>query len=220
MQQARKFVLFAAMAAALSLSACDVSTPSNISLSPIRLKDQDATVALDAAHVDADRVTALADDYMEKGRGPMSLVASYPANAGADAVSTARAQGAAWQKAFEKRGIDNVGLTLVPLAPGEPGAGTVVMHYRTLAALPPKNCTRLPGHNGADTMGVVYDYNFGCETQTAVSKMLVDPSDLDGKAGAQESEASRAAKVVEKHKAGTPNEQLKGFSASTVGQAQ
>lgn len=220
-QQARKFALLAAVAMMMPLSACDVSTPSKVSVSPIRLKEQDAVFTLDAAHMDAGRIAKLSDDYHQKGRGPMNLVMPYPEGASPDQISAARARGEAWQKAFARQGIADVGLTLVPLASGEAGAGSLIMRYKSLAALPPKNCERLPGHQGAEDLNGSDTYSFGCETNTAISKMIADPSDLDGKESAsQDGESRRAGTVVEKYKAGTPNEPLKGFTASTVGQSQ
>jgi hypothetical protein len=53
--------------------------------------------------------------------------------------------------------------------------------------------------------------------KTAMSRMIVDPSDMKGRAGTQNNDSRRLGATVETYKSGKPNEPMKGFQASKVG---
>src|SRR3990172_2901692 len=212
MQVYRLISLSGILAVALFLSACDVSTPSRFTTGKIRVKEQMVTEVLDAGRIDPARVNVIADGFVRNARGGMTLAVSYPSGDSARKDS-ARKQGDAYKKSFEQRGASNISVVTVPVA-HQQYTGRVLVTYKALAAVAAKDCNPLPGHKGADNMEAVDQYKFGCETQTAMGRMVADPSDLLGKAGTQKNDSRRSGATVESYKAGTPNQSMQGLQAS------
>jgi type IV pilus biogenesis protein CpaD/CtpE len=93
-----------------------------------------------------------------------------------------------------------------------------VLTYMAETAVPPRDCAPMLGYNGTDNRAALEDYKFGCESKTALSRMVVQPSDLMGHAGTAQNESRREGAVTENYKSGKPNEPLKNaYTASTVG---
>ncbi|MFH1158896.1 MAG: CpaD family pilus assembly lipoprotein [Pseudomonadota bacterium] len=203
------------LGAALVLSACDASLPSQVQTGKVRLREQIVTEVLDSSRVDPARVNVLADHVKRNGRGAVTLTVSW-LSGDARRAHVAERQGDAYKKAFEKRGVSGVHVATVPVA-DERYVNKVVVAYQALVALPSGDCGRITGYQGADNLEAIDQYKFGCETQMAVSRMIVDPSDLMGKAGAQDNDSRRAGASVEAYKAGTPNTPMQGFQASSIG---
>jgi type IV pilus biogenesis protein CpaD/CtpE len=216
MRAYRLVSLAVALAGVLALSACDVSTPSQLTTNKIRLKEQQVTESLDAAQVDPGRVNVIADSFINRAKGDMTLTVPY-LSGDAAGNTAAKKQGAAYKKAFEQRGVPHVAVVTVPV-PDRQYTGKLLVTYKALSALPPKDCKRLPGYQGTDTTDAIDQYQFGCEMNMAMSRMIVDPSDLQGKAGAQDNDSRRAGATVETYKSGKPNPKMQGYSASQVGQ--
>jgi type IV pilus biogenesis protein CpaD/CtpE len=201
--------------AVLALSACDVSTPSQMTTGKIRLKEQMATELLDARAIDPARVEVIADNFMSQARGGMTLTVPYLSNDPAgDAV--AKKQGAVYKAAFEQRGVPQVSVVTVAIA-DKRYMDKVLVTFKELSALPPKDCTRIPGYQGSDTMENADQYKMGCEMKTVMSRMIADPSDLQGKAGAQDGDSRRMGATVEGYSSGKPNTMSESFQASKVG---
>jgi pilus biogenesis lipoprotein CpaD len=204
-----------AMLCSAFLMGCDVSTPSQLNVRHIQLREAVKTETLDALHLDTSRVNIIADAYVRNGRGPLSLTLSSLAGS-AQQASDARKQGARYKEAFASYGVPDLKISYVTIE--DPAyAGLAVVAYKSLVASPPKECGRIPGYQGSDTLQNMDQYDIGCETQSVMSRMIADPSDLMGKAGTPNEDSRRQGAAVEKYKSGKPNDKLNGLSASTIG---
>jgi type IV pilus biogenesis protein CpaD/CtpE len=129
---------------------------------------------------------------------------------------SARRQAEAYQKAFLSEGVKDVKADLVPVATAEQ-TKVAVVSYGALAALPPEDCRRMIGYNGADTRTSMNRYAMGCEMKTTMSKMIAQPGDLLGRGGIAPDDSSRQGVIVQDYKDGVQNEKLDGAQASQVG---
>ena len=215
MQAYRLFSLAGILSAALVLSACDASVPSQVQTGKIELKEQIVTEMLDSTHIDPARVDVLANHIKRNGKGSITMTVSW-LSGDVSRASTAERQGKAYKKALEKRGVSGIHVVTVPVM-DERYVNKIIVVYQSLVALSSDGCLRLTGYQGAENLEALEKYQFGCETQMAISRMIVEPSDLMGKDGAQDSGSRRASASVENYKAGTPNKPMQGFQASSIG---
>lgn len=214
----RRVNISACLAIVLLLSACSMATPSQVQTGAMRVEDRMKTVNIDPATLTAEDADRIADDYNRNGKGRMAVVISY-IRANPAARMKAEQQGAKIAQAFSAKGVRNLKVNMVAVNTSN-HAGQAVVSYMAVTALPAKNCTRMPGYQGSDTLDNGADYGFGCETQMAVSKMIVDPEDLMGRDGTPDDESRRHGQVVEKYKSGTQNGPLQGqINASDVSTA-
>jgi type IV pilus biogenesis protein CpaD/CtpE len=197
------------------LAACDVTAPSQVTTGKIRLSTQTKTIVLPAQTVDKEQVETITADYARTGKGKISVLVSYLDGNPVNEIK-ARQRGNAYKSAFQRRGIPKVEVNTVSVATPT-DANQAIISYHALTASAPKNCDRLTGYQGGDTLDNMRTYPIGCETKSILSQMIADPSDLMGKAGTAKDDARRAGAVVEPYKAGTPNQPLKGMQASTIG---
>ncbi|MBI1216356.1 MAG: hypothetical protein GC185_11150 [Alphaproteobacteria bacterium] len=199
-----------------TLSACDMTTPSQVKTGEIRVMDSMKTVRVDAQAVDEQQVAVIADDYRATGKSRVMLLLPYLEGNPVNRVA-ARHRGEMYKKALMKRGVGEVEVSYLAVKDPQK-AQTGVLSYMAETAEGPKDCTPLVGYNGGDTRTAMEKYGIGCEMKTAISRMVVQPSDLMGKGGTPQDESRREGAVVEKYKAGTQNTPLQGtLSASTVG---
>lgn len=210
MQLHRLFFLAGALGAVLALSACEASVPSRVQAGKMRVKEQIVTETLDMAHPDAERLDTIAKNILNNGRGEVSLTIPYLKGD----IPAAGRKGAMYIEEFGKRGVKiwggSISLTLVP---DKKYANKAVLVYPAMVALPAKGCKRIPGYQGADTLDTAQAYDFGCEHQAVLSKMIADPSDLLGRDDAgQDGDSARNAVVIEAHKTGKPNGPMGGYS--------
>jgi type IV pilus biogenesis protein CpaD/CtpE len=196
---------------ALLLSACDVTTPSQVHTGEIQVKDVMKTATVDPAHVSSESVEIISKDYAMNGTGPMRLVVPYQPRSPLEKIA-AEAEGARYQKAFAAKGVKDFRVSYT--ATVEPKAMAVIS-YMALAAEPPRNCHHISAYYGAaamkDTEG---GQDIGCEIKSAQAQMIARPADLLGTAGVPQDDSRRQGTVVERYKAGTPNPALTGLSAS------
>jgi pilus biogenesis lipoprotein CpaD len=211
--KAYKLILFAGtLSAALMVSACDPTTPSQVNLSKLKVKDQTVTETYSADHVDIAHVKATAHNVLLNGNKDVALTVPYlPGNSAA-----AARLGAAYQKAFAAQGVTHISVALVVMKDSQ-DVDKAVVSYKALAAVQPNDCGRIPGYQGTDTLDAVDQYQFGCETQASLGKMVEDPSDLLGKASRQDADSRRNGAIIDPYAVGTPNQPMKGFSASDIG---
>lgn len=214
---ARMLRLSCALVLTLGLSACDVSVPSQLETGHLRLAEDTRSVSLKADKPDAEAVRRIAADIRDNGRGDVRLVMPY--HSGDPLHETqARRLGKEWQAAFSKGGVsavkvDYVGVTDAALLE------RAVVSYSVLAALPPAGCERrLTGYQGADTLEDLHAYRMGCETRTALSKMIVNPEDLAGRSGSEQGDSRRQGTVAERYMSGEQMEPLQTTNASSIGQ--
>ena len=215
MRQSGTFSLVGLFSAVLLLSACDMTTPSQVETGHIRLQENMKTVTVHPAAPDAAAVSKIAEDYKRNARGKMAMIIPYKAGQPAEELQAKR-YGSQWQQTMAKAGVKEMDVNYVGVEDPQ-FLSRAVISYPSLQAMPPEGCRRLTGYQGADSIEDVYDYRMGCETKTAISKMIVDPEDLLGRDSNANSEARRQGAVVENYMSGTPNEPLEGGRASDVG---
>lgn len=201
--------------ASVLLAGCDVTMPSQVRTTDLRLTEEVKTQTMSAAHVDRERVDMIADDYAHTGRSDMAIVVSYLKGHPRNEVE-AEARGRALQKAFTDAGVKRLRVDYAPVT-DDAYAGQALVTYTAVAARPPEDCTSITGHNGADTLERMHKYQIGCANKEYLSKMIVNPEDLLGRSGVPDGDSRRQGTIVEKYKSGTPNEKLEGMNASTVG---
>lgn len=215
----RRLNISACLAIALLLSACSMATPSQVKTGAIQIEDRMKTVNIDPVSLTPDQAGVIADDYHRNGRGKMAVVVSY-VRANPAARIKAEQQGVKIAKAFADKGVRNLKVNMVAVNTAN-HAEQAVVSYMAVTAMAPKNCTRMPGYNGSDTLDSSLEYGYGCETQMAISKMIVNPEDLLGRDGTPDGESRRHGTVVEKYKSGTQNGPLAGqINASDVSTAE
>lgn len=199
----------------LGLAACDVTMPSQVETSHMRLSEETRSIALDAAKPSDDTARRVAKDFRENGRGEQRLVVPYK---GGDPLqeTQARRHGKEWQAALARSGMPDVDAEYVAVS-DTTLLGRAVLSYNVLTALPPEPCgQRLSGYKGGDTLEDMHTYRIGCETKTALSKMIVNPEDLKGRDGTEPGDSRRQGTVVERYMGGEGMEPLDGQTASNI----
>ena len=192
-----------------------MTTPSLVSVSDIRINETMATATLDAEQVDTTQVNIVADSYLRRGRGQLTMTMPYVAgNRQKEADRKKRA--GQFAEAFRQYGVTGLTVDYVEVDTPEQ-ARYAVISYPALEALPPEGCGRLPGYQGAETLKDIDNYRIGCEMKAAMSAQISNPSDLMGTAGTPNGYSSREGVVVNGYMTGTPNEPIEGYSASAVG---
>lgn len=199
----------------VSLAACDMTVPSQLETGQIRLDEQVKTVQLDAARVDTKAVRAVMADFRQNGRGQMAVVMAYQSGNPLHETEVRR-NGAAWQRALTQQSGKPVQVNYVAV---EDKALTekAVLSYAALTALPPEGCRPLTGYRGGDSLEGMQNYRFGCETRTAISRMIVNPDDLKGREGLPSDDARRQGNVAERYMSGEPLPPLETTTASSIG---
>ena len=213
MQAYRLVSLAGILGVSLLLSACNPTTPSQISTGKMRVREQMVTETLDVRHTETGRVNVIAQNILRNGKGAVTLTVPYTPGGEGDA----RQKAEAYTSAFAKDGVTNISIALVPVTDPH-NADKAVIAYQAMVALPAAGCTRIPGYEGTGSLEDVDHYQFGCESQAMMSKMVVDPTDMLGKAGSQDNDSRRSGSIIDPYKAGTPNQPLKGMQASKIGE--
>lgn len=197
--------------AMIMLAGCDITMPSQVETGQIRVTEQQTTEALPAAYVDTGAVTRIANDYKRNGQGPISVLVSYVDDTPA---GQAHHQAGQYKRAFAAQGVTvRTDIAAVP----KTTPLRAIVSYQAMAALPPEGCNRMAGYQGAEGLYEMKDYGIGCETKTAISRMIATPDDLLGKESGAGTESRRAGNTTEKYKNGTPNTKIEGIRSSDVG---
>lgn len=209
----KKLAMVSLLSVGLLLGGCDMSTPTKVRTSKIQVSEQMKTETLNANALDEARVAVIAKDYLRNGRSKsLGLMLTYDVSSEA-AFMRAQHQRSLFMRAFERNGVHNLDVDLLPV--NDPAkAGRAIASYRAMSAAPPDGCTRMPGWDGVGHRDTLEDYEFGCEVDSVISKMVSDPEDMLGKAGTQDGDARRQGGVVERYRSGEPNESLEGLSSS------
>lgn len=206
--------LCCAALAAVSLTACDVTTPSHLETSQIRVQDVTKTALLPAGGVDSAMVSIAANDYARNGRGKVRLVVPYLKGTPLNRMAAQRA-GEGYRRAFREHGID-VAVNYAETVKKD-DARNAVLSYTGTVALPPRSCMRMTGSDGAETMVAGEKYSVGCSMKTAMSQMIANPDDLMGVAGTPDEVARRQGPMMENYMSGKTNAPLNGLNASATG---
>ena len=212
MQAYKLILLLGTLGFALTLSACDVTTPSDINTSKLKIKDQIVAETLSASQVDLKSVAAIAPKVLRNGNRELTLTVPYLPGGEA----WARDLGEAYGNAFVKQGVRHVSVALLAMTDPQ-DTKKIVATYQALVAKQAEDCSRIPGYQGPVGMDNYNGYQYGCETQGQLARMIADPTDLLGKKAPSEADSRRNGAIIEPYMAGTPNQPLQGMSASSIG---
>ena len=168
MRKSRLSIFGVALSAVLLLSACDMTTPSQVETGHIRLQENVKSVTVNPAKTDARQVAYIADDYKRLSRGKMTMVIPYKKGSPAEEVKAHR-QGRDWQQNFAKAGVQGMDVNYVGVEDPQ-FLSRAVISYPALQALAPEGCRRLTGVHGADSLEDVHEYRMGCETKSSTPK--------------------------------------------------
>jgi len=213
---ARLAKMLCAALLSLSLSACDVSVPSQLETGQMRLSEETRALAVSAQSPDKALAKRIAADFRDNGRGDIHILMPYKSG---DPLheTQARRVGKEWQSAFAKNGAAGAKVEYVAMTDAA-ALERAVISYNVLAALPPVACgQRLTGYQGGDTLEDLQKYRIGCETRTAMSKMIVNPEDLQGRDGSEPGDSRRQGAVAERYMSGEKMPPLETTSASGLG---
>ncbi len=208
--------LSALLLAMMPVAGCSMYTPSQVKTGEIVVADVMKTSTLSAEKFDATDVNIAANDYMQNGRSGARLVVPYLRKHGNANRAAAMQLGQQYKNAFAKYGMDDVKVDYTETADRE-GARHAVLAYTAVVAQAPRDCTRLPGAQGTASLPQIEDYKIGCETRTMLSKMIANPEDLMGNAGAPDGVSRRNGPMTEGYMSGRSNPPLTGLNASTTG---
>jgi len=207
--------LASAVALSLSVTACDLSTPSRLNIGKITVSNKIVSKSFDLSKIDEPMIREMVDDIKTAGEDSATINISY--FKGDDSNMQLMMQEAKVVKEkFISFGVHNVSVVSIPVDE-QRNIGKLVIYYKTKVAEAPDECTEMVGIKGAGDNTEMEDYSVGCSYKTAVSKMIADPDDLLGYEKASDIESRRVGATVEKYKAGVPNEKINGYSASDYG---
>ncbi len=209
MQMNRLILLAGTLGIALMASACNPVTPSRVTTSQIRVRKQMITKTIDADRVDNNSVGVLSEDILQNGNTDVSLTIPYMRGHYAAAVRL----GKAYKRAFAAAGVTH--FSVAPVVVGDlQDTRHAVLSYQGLVALPPASCTSLPGQNGGVSLPDSESYRYDCMTQTELSKMIADPSDLLGRQPRTQFDSRRNGQMIDPYMKGTQNKPIQGYNAS------
>ena len=212
MQAYKLILLVGTLGISLMVSACDLTTPSEVNTTKLKVQDKMVTEMLSADHVDMAHVSSTARNVIRSGNGDVTMTIPYLPGG----VVKAGDLGTAYKSAFAAQGVTHFSIALVAMKDGQ-DTNNAVVSYQSSVAAQADNCGRIPGYQGTETMDNFDDYKYGCETQAQLGKMVYDPSDLLGKTNPPDANSRRNGAIIDPYQAGTPNQPLKGMSASDIG---
>ena len=212
----RLSALCALLVAALPVGACSMYTPTQVKTGEIVVADTMTTHILSAEKFDATDVNIMAQDYQHNGRSRARLVVPYLKKHGSANRAAALRIGQQYKNAFAQYGIADMTVDYTETADRE-AARHAVLAYTSTVAQAPRNCTRMPGVQGTESLVELEKYSIGCETRTMLSKMIANPEDLMGNAGSPDGVSRRQGVVSEGYMSGRSNPPLTGLNASTTG---
>ena len=201
--------------ACFGLAACDLSSPSRLTVKEIELEDQYETLELNTHQVDKARMNNIIKEYKLNGNGEIRIVSSYDntkRSGSLKAIDTA----AMYKKYLADNDIRNVDVKIIPHN-NSLKKNKLFVTYNRLKALPPEGCHEMPGYsNGSTNLKVADEYGFKCQTKTLLSKMVVDPNDLMGVAGNSDGDSKRLGVIVDANQTGVIKEPIGGLSSTDV----
>ena len=215
-------VLSGMMLSALTLSGCQLYDPVvETQVYPIKMRMQQQvnnTVIPTEMPADENIVRAVAADYAKRGEGGVTLEMRYQ-EGDKRLERQARRAGEDYLFLFEKYGVENTMIEMVPLPNHGKKAADLVVTYNAWKLSAPDGCGpgHMPGYYGAEGGDKIRDYKIGCDTETYLSRMVSNPNDLKGRSGLPGGNAAREGDMQQNYRTGVPNEPLEGLSSSDIG---
>lgn len=202
--------------AVLAMSACEMSSPSLMSTSPITVEEKENSMMLPIDDLTPAALSELSKDYRRHGQGTVEVIVLYPAGG-----SEVLADNEAGRIAADLRdaGIGQVVPSSLPIDDMRK-AGQVIVRYRQLVAHAPEGCDGHPGDSRKDIIGsddgYFPNYRFGCGIDSYIAGQVARPSDLLGDDDIAPVEASRPTAQGQEFRDGEPFKDLKGTNASEL----
>lgn len=199
------------------LAACSMSAPSQISISPIEVKQTTYRQAWPIGAFDENRVGGLADYYTRYGDGPLRLTLTYADN---QKDAKVRAEINKLADRLRHQGAADVLADILPVAESAQ-AGMVMVDFTQVTSQAPAECglghsTELRGSIAANEDGTMDEYHFGCGVDRYVAEQVARPKDLLGSTEIGQPSADRASKRLEDYRNGKDFKDLKASNASEV----
>ncbi|MGM0421565.1 MAG: CpaD family pilus assembly lipoprotein [Pseudomonadota bacterium] len=212
----RHFIVIGTCLSALTLGACTMATPTQVSVDRITIDQTVETSVMDRRQITPNVLSRIADDYKKTDETGLRVLVSYPEDiSGAKAEANVLAR--KYSHVLKDKGVNNLDVETVPSGHASYDS-RVLVSYKGLKAVAPEDCPRITGISGAESVHDVKSYKIGCEHMRSVSKMVSDPKDLLGRSGARDGDARRAGTVVERYRSGEEFEPLDTTSASGLGE--
>jgi type IV pilus biogenesis protein CpaD/CtpE len=196
----------------LSVSACSLDTPTNLSQSRMQVLPGQFFEEVPLSTVNQRFIDTVIADYSRQGNGPLDLTIAYDPASRALGAAKAQKKASDLKKIFSSRGVQSVHVSSMPVKDLGDDANLIVS-YSSYTALPPRDCSMM---SGTEDRTLVNDenYRFGCTLDTVVARQ-VRPKDLAGRGGDDVmNDGRRNANIVERYRTGEPNKALEGESAS------
>ena len=210
----RRFLL--AMTAMISLSACEMYAPPNLNTTKIQVAEEGVSQTIPISQVSDDALSALAQDYNDRGVSPMSVIVTYDPRSNRNTAMMAGNHASGIAKTLRKYGVDAISSSILPVK-DQGDEAQVMISYNAVAALAPEGCNDMPGMKG-NVLEPDANYKLGCGVDTLIAKQVARPSDLLGRGVSDPTTDGRAAaNVIEAYRTGVQNKPLKGESASGEG---
>ncbi len=198
----------------VSLSACTQTTPSMMNTSRVELARETSVEQIPLKEITDVTMSALAEQYRKHGNGPLDLSMTYDPKAKDFTAMRAVHELKHIQTALRKKGLTNISMQTIAVPDGKP---SLMVSFDMVRAQAPSDCTPMPGLHSNETGRDLGNYKFGCGLETAFSKQIARPSDLEGNTGMGTRSARRSSIIVEGYSSGIPREPLNGIERGDIG---
>lgn len=209
----RSALLLSVTAGALVFTgACaKIDMPSHITPEKIQIETQNYSERFKTAEVSAADFDRLAEHFSRYGEGEAEMIISYDPHSRKNTAKKASEQMHRISSEFRRRGLGSLKSSVMALE-NSGDESEMIIGYTSVTALPPKDCYTMPGFDSRQTH-IDTDYQLGCTLDTAMTRQITRPGDLEGRSyGDQDGDARRGAAVVEPYRAGEGSEGLGGYS--------
>ena len=211
-----RFVLFLSVAV-VALSACEMTSPSYVSTSPITVEEGHQERLLPVSAITVDLARQIADHYNQYGKGPLTVLVLYGVDKGADLQAQKDAVHVV--DTLKKAGLTNVQVETLPIQ--DPSkVGMVRIDYVSLKAHAPAGCPAHPGDSRQEIIdskdGQFPDYRYGCGVDSYIAGQVARPADLLGADNIDSAAGERGSAQLKDYREGKPFKKLEGSNASQL----
>lgn len=190
-----------------------IDTPTVMTTEKIQIERQNFSERFVTADVNDVVLDRLADHFGRYGEGEAEIIVSYDPRSRKNTAMKASDQLHRIAQGLQKRGVTQLKSSVLA-AENSGDVSEMMIGYTSLSALPPQDCTMMPGYESYDTE-IDMDYKLGCSVDSLVARQVTRPGDLEGRSyGHQDGDGRRAAEVVEPYRSGEGYGDLGGYSVS------
>lgn len=199
---------------ALALSACEMTSPSYVSTSPIEIRHDRYSETVPVDTVDQDFVRMIGEHYDRFGQGPVDVTVTY---ASGKAGGSAQKQANHIVDMLRRQGIDDVHASTLPVG-DDTQINMAMINYNQVTAHAPRGCGPHPASTRDGLVssedGKFEDYRFGCGVDTYIAEQIVRPKELLGDATVDGASGERASTRLKDYRQGKDTKDLKAENAS------